>query len=98
MRAVLLVHTRIAYSSYAFAELVLWRLPTPVSGSDHEFKYRMAYIVRGVCVVRYDNESGKGDHRHFGDIEKRYHFSTPEKLIDDFQSDMERWNNENSRA
>jgi len=50
------------------------------------------------CVLRYDNEAGKGDHRHFGGKEGNYTFSTPEKLIADFQRDIARWNNENGHA
>lgn len=95
MPAVPLVSTRIVYSETAFAELVLWRLPKPLKGSPHGFKYRLAYVVRGECVLRYDNEAGKGDHRHFGGTERTYRFTTPDKLIADFQSDIERWNHEN---
>jgi len=95
MKAVKLIHTRIIYSESAFAELVLWRLPKPVIGSSHEFKYRLAYVVRRECVLRYDNESGKGDHKHFGGKENIYAFSTPDQLVADFQEDIERWNNEN---
>ena len=46
-------------------------------------------------VLRFDNEAGKGDHRHFGEKEGNYVFSTPEKLIADFQRAIARWNNEN---
>ena len=95
MKAIQLVRTRIVYSEIAFAELVLWRVSPPVSGSIHAFKYRFAYIVRGVCVLRYDNEAGKGDHRHYGEVEEEYLFTTPERLIGDFQSDIARWNDEN---
>jgi len=98
MKAVELICTRIAYDESAFAELVLWRLPKPVEGSSHGFKYRLAYIVRGNCVLRYDNEVGKGDHRHFGGKENAYMFTTPEQLIADFQIDIERWNHENRNA
>ncbi|MBI5937769.1 MAG: hypothetical protein HY850_07975 [Betaproteobacteria bacterium] len=98
MKAVQLVSTRISYSEVAFAELVLWRLPQAVEGSAHGFKYRLAYVVRGECVLRYDNEVGKGDHRHVGRIESAYTFTTPEKLIADFQRDIERWNDENRDA
>jgi len=87
--------TRIAYSESAFAELVLWRLPKPLEGSLHGFKYRLAYSVRGESVLRYDNEVGKGDHRHFGGKESAYVFTTPEQLIADFQNDIARWNHEN---
>ncbi|MDP1612830.1 MAG: DUF6516 family protein [Sulfuritalea sp.] len=98
MKAVQLVGTRIAYSGSAFAELVLWRLPTPLKGAAHAFKYRLAYVVRGECVLRYDNESGKGDHRHFDKKESSYAFTTPDQLIADFQKDIARWNHENSNS
>lgn len=98
MKAVLLVRTRVVYADSAFAELVLWRLPRPMPGSVHEFKYRLAYVVDGVCVLRYDNEAGKGDHRHFDGSEARYAFTTPDRLVADFQRDIARWNHENRDA
>ena len=98
MEAVELICTRIAYSESAFAELVLWRLPVPIEGALHGFKYRLAYIVRGECVLRYDNEAGKGDHRHFGEKESAYVFTTPEQLVADFQNDIARWNHENRNS
>ena len=76
----------------------MWRVPEPVTGSAHEFEYRLAYVVDAVCVVRYDNETGKGDHRHFNDKESPYTFETPEKLIADFERDIVRWNRENRNA
>lgn len=98
MKATLIARTRIAYSPRSFAELVLWRVPTPIAGSAHGFKYRLAYVVDSVCVVRYGNEVGKGDHRHFGATENSYKFSTPERLMVDFQKDITRWNDENSSS
>ena len=98
MKATLIARTRIVYSPHSFAELVLWRVPSPAAGSTHEFKHRLAYVVDSVCVVRYDNEVGKGDHRHFGTKESIYKFSTPERLMVDFQKDIARWNDENSSS
>ncbi len=98
MKATELLRTRVALTEGAFAELVLWRVPTPVPGSTHGFKYRLAYVVNGTCVVRFDNESGKGDHRHFNTRERRYPFETPEKLLADFQADIARWNRENRHS
>lgn len=77
-------------SENAFAELVVWKLPVSVSGSEHAFKYRLAFVVDGVCVLRYDNETGKGDHRHVGRRETSYLFTTPEKLLSDFWNDVEK--------
>jgi Family of unknown function (DUF6516) len=56
----------------------------------------LAYVVRGVCVLRYDNEAGKGDHRHDRGKESAYSFIDPDKLIAAFQADIARWNRENS--
>ena len=95
MKAMELLRQRIVYSETSFAELVLWRVPEPLPGSSHPFKYRLAYVVAGKCVLRFDNEAGKGDHRHFAGKEGKYAFSTPEKLIADFQREIARWNNEN---
>lgn len=98
MKAVELLCTRIAYSASAFAELVLWRLPAPSKGASHGFKYRLAYVVHGECVLRYDNEAGKGDHRHLHGKESGYTFTTPDQLLADFQNDIARWNHENRNA
>jgi hypothetical protein len=96
MKATELFRHRIVYTENKFAELVLWRLVRPLAGSKHSFKYRLAYIVNEICVLRYDNEDGKGDHRHWGEKESDYTFTTPKKLLADFQLDIERWNHENS--
>ena len=66
-----------------------------VAGSTHEFTYRLAYVMEGIRVVRYDNEVGTGDHRHIGEKESVYTFTTPAKLIADFRRDIARWNREN---
>lgn len=48
--------TRIAFSERIFAELVRLGVSEPEAGSAHQFEHRLAHVVEGVCVVRYDNE------------------------------------------
>ena len=91
MKATLLLKERHAVNEQAFAELLVWKVPEPLRGSAHLFKYSLAYIVAGECVLRYDNERGKGDHRHWGEMETPYVFTTPEQLIADFWSDIATW-------
>lgn len=55
-----------------------------------------AYVVDGMCVLRYENELGKGDHRHFGATGSEYAFRTPEALIAGFERGIARWNREDS--
>jgi hypothetical protein len=77
-----------------FIDVIVWTLPEPPSGSAHSFKYRLAYVVEGECVLRYDNESGKGDHRHMGGKETTYVFVSVDQLLDDFLADVARWKGE----
>jgi uncharacterized protein DUF6516 len=67
-------------------------------GSVHDYKYRLAFVVDGECVLRYDNEAGKGDHKHVRSTETAYHFSTINRLVADFLWDVTRWRNENRNA
>lgn len=98
MKAVELLRRRIVYVEMAFAELVLWHLPAPLPGSAHRYKYRLACVVDGDCVLRYDNEAGKGDHRHFRGKESRFDFRGVDELLSAFQRDIERINREDRRA
>jgi len=41
-------------------------------------------------VIGYDNERGKGDHRHIGGKEEFYAFTTVDALIADFIADVEK--------
>ncbi len=91
MKAEVLHRERHVLAEDAFVEIVVWRVPRSLRGSTHRLKYRLAFIVAGKCVLRYDNEAGKGDHRHFGDIEMPYLFRSYEKLICDFWTDVESW-------
>jgi hypothetical protein len=91
MAADLMINERHALTEISFVELVVWRLPSPLPGSSHNYKYRLALVVKGVCILRYDNESGKGDHKHFGDQETSYEFVSPQLLLKDFWHDVDNW-------
>jgi Family of unknown function (DUF6516) len=91
MKAGLLVNERHVLDARTFVEIVVWRLDRPVRGSIHRFKYRLALVEDSVCVMRYDNEAGKGDHRHIGSVEKLYKFVDPETLLVDFWNGVEAW-------
>lgn len=94
MKAKLLVRQRVEMGDAAFAELVIWQLPQALKGSTHLFKYRLAYVAQGECVLRYDNEAGKGDHRHCLGAETDYAFSNPRTLAADFFQDIEKYRHE----
>lgn len=74
----------------AIIEMKIWNVPRPVPGSRHGLKYRLFYGWPGDRIIGYDNESGKGDHRHFKGEESAYRFTTVEQLIADFLLDVRR--------
>jgi Family of unknown function (DUF6516) len=74
-----------------FAELRIWRVPNSVRGSTHNLKYALAFVVNELCVLRYDNEAGKGDHKHIGNLQTPYAFVSAQQLITDFWKDVDRW-------
>ena len=71
-------------------EMVIWALPAATEERPHALKYRLFCGRPDACVVRYDNESGKGDHKHYGDCEEPYYFESVERLLDDFRHDCTR--------
>lgn len=86
--AELLFHSKRVYDDGAIAELKIWVLPEPVAGSTHRLKYSLYYRRVGERLVGYDNERGKGDHRHYGDREEIYAFTSVEQLAADFEADV----------
>jgi len=50
---------------------------------------RLALVEDGVCTLRYDNEAGKGDHKHEVGLEMPYAFASVERLMADFMAGIE---------
>ena len=44
--------------------------------------------------MRYDNERGKGHHRHAGGVETSYEFTDLNTLPADFERDVTNWRDE----
>jgi len=93
MKAELIYRERRSLQTGGFIEQVIWKVPKPVPPCLHSYKYRLVYIVDGVRVVGYDNERGKGDHKHFNHSENQYVFRNVRMLMSDFMADVDRWNN-----
>ena len=70
----------------AIIEMRIWQVPAAVPPSTHRFKYSLFYGRPGEMVVLFDNERGKGDHKHIGGVETACLFTGPEQLIEDFSA------------
>lgn len=88
MKAKCLHKFRQAYAE-GLIEGVVWEVPEPVPPSEHPYKYRLVYIVEGQRVLGYDNERGKGDHKHLEGDELSYTFQDVPTLLADFKDDLE---------
>jgi len=91
MSAINVINVKRVHTNGTVVQMVIWQLDEPVSGSSHHFKYRLYCGRDGECFVRYDNERGKGDHRHVGDVESTYGFQGLERLLMDFREDIGRY-------
>ena len=90
MQAELLYRDKYIYRDGAIREMVIWRLPEPDPDYPHSLKYRLFYGYPDECLVRYDNERGKGAHRHYGDREEAYKWVSATQLVADFKADIEK--------
>ncbi|WP_281977955.1 toxin-antitoxin system TumE family protein [Pseudorhizobium flavum] len=71
-------------------QIRVWRLPEVDAERPHGLKYSLFFGRAGERIIGYDNEKGKGDHRHYRSREEPYRFSSLEQLIRDFENDVER--------
>ena len=89
MKATRLFYDKAVFPDGAVVEMVIWRVPEPLSPSTHDLKFRLFYGFDGRRIVGYDNERGKGDHRHVGRKEMSYRFVDVPTLLRDFMKDVE---------
>ncbi len=87
-RAQLLYDLKRQYDDGHIVQARIWQVPSPVRGSAHSLKYSLFYGYEGERLVGYDNEAGKGDHRHYGDRQENYRFTNLEQLVADFMADV----------
>lgn len=91
MRAILVYRNKRILPDGSIQEIVIWKLPEATPDQPHGMKYRLYFgLQNGICLVRYDNEKGKGDHKHLLDKEEPYNFIDVETLMADFFSDVKR--------
>lgn len=97
MKAQPLFHRKRQLADGSIVEMVIWQLPRIDAERPHGLKYRLYYGKDGRRLVCYDNERGKGDHRHIDGQELPYRFESVDQLMADFLADVkqirsgERW-------
>ena len=84
MPAELILDDRYPQADHALVAVRVFRVPAQVPGSEHDLKCSLAYVMNGEGVLIFDNEAGKGDHFHRGEVEAAYAFTSLEQLLADF--------------
>jgi hypothetical protein len=89
-KAVLEIFVKELLLDGSIIQMKIWLLPNPDPERPHGYKYSLFYGRPGHRIVGYDNERGKGDHRHLGNCEEAYNFTSMGTLISDFRADVRR--------
>lgn len=90
MKATRIFYDKAVLPDGAIVEMTIWQLPSTSQERAHALKYSLFYGRKGKRLVGYDNERGKGDHKHVYEVESKYKFESVEKLVADFLADVER--------
>ena len=91
MKASLIRHVKGVDELGNIIEVKMWEIAAPRADRQYGYKYSLVYIVNGVRMIGYDNAEGRGDHRHYQDIEKPYLFKSLSQLVTDFYEDIEKF-------
>lgn len=88
--ATLIRHKRFETEDGAIVEIKIWKLPYSTIERPHGLKYSLFYGRSGERIIGYDNEAGKGDHRHYRIKEEKYQFKSLKQLLLDFELDVKK--------
>ena len=89
MKAVLIYRKTELRADGVKLDMVIWQLPHATPDRLHGLKYRLWAGRGGATLVRYDNERGKGDHRHTAAGERPYVWRGMVALGGGFLNDVE---------
>jgi hypothetical protein len=89
MKATRLFYDKALLPDGSTVEMSIWRLPELDPERPHGLKYSLYFGRLGLRIVAYDNERGKGDHKHVEGTELPYRFVSIERLVADFILDVE---------
>ena len=98
MKAVRIFYDKTVLPDGAIVQMTIWQLPRSTQERPHGLKFSLFYGGPDGRIVGYDNESGKGDHKHIGEQEIACTFTSIDQLVSDFYTDVMRWRDEHSHT
>lgn len=88
MKSRLIENEKVLLEGGFIIQIRIRALPRSTPERPHGLKYSLVFGRAGERIVGYDNEAGKGDHRHYHDREEPYAFTDIRQMIRDFWEDM----------
>ncbi len=89
MKAQLILNEKTILEDGSIIEVRIWSVPTPVPPTTHGYKYSLFYGRAGERLVGFDNQRGKGDHKHVLGTETGYVLTSIAQLLRDFRRAVE---------
>jgi hypothetical protein len=89
VKARLLLDDKSVFADGSILAVRIWALPKPVPPATHSYKYSLFYGYPGHRLIGFDNERGKGDHKHVRGVETAYVFLSIARLLADFRAEVE---------
>jgi len=85
--AKLIYHEKWVTKEGDIIEIKIWKVPKSKDFPEG-VKYSLVYVHKNERVLCYDNEKGKGHHKHYFGKEIPIKFESVKKLILDFYEDV----------
>ena len=84
----MILHDKVLFKSGVVVETKVWQITDDDRYPDG-LKYSLFAVYEGQTLVGYDSHLPKGHHRHIGEKEEPYRFTSLETLRNDFKADLE---------
>ena len=91
MKAELLARTKEIRDDGSIVEVVIWSLPEPLPPSVHASSTGSTTGRQVWTASATTTNAVKGDHRHVNGLELAYVCESLDKLLDDFERDVQEW-------
>jgi hypothetical protein len=86
----LVLNEKTVFEDGSILQVRIWFVPTSVPPTRHRYKYSLFYRRPGERIVGFDNERGKGDHKHVLGVKTQFRFVSIAQLLTEFRTEVER--------
>ena len=86
----LVLNEKTVFEDGSILQVRIWSVPKSVPSARHRCKYNLFYGRPGERLVGFDNERGKGDHKHVLGAETNYRCVSISQSLAECRTEVER--------